>query len=121
MSNKTHTRDNLVNTPVSQASLSADEYSRLPMRKALGSTLMFLLFLLVSANVFFSQARAQGLTLGGDEAPADTSKPTLDLGPAPNAPAGSSGAGGVAQAPNLADLVRTKQGDWDVACEKSGQ
>ncbi len=121
MSNKTHTRDNLVNTPVSQASLSADEYSRLPMRKALGSTLMFLLFLLVSANVFFSQARAQGLTLGGDEAPADTSKPTLDLGPAPNAPAGSSGAGGVAQAPNLADLVRTKQGDWDVACEKSGK
>ena len=91
MSDKTHTRDNLVNTPAKQASLSAEEYSRLPLRKALTTTLMFLLFLLLSANVFFSQARAQGLTLGGDEAPADTSKPTLDLGPAPSAPAGGSG------------------------------
>ena len=120
MSDKTRTQDNLVKSSLESTSVSADAYSELPLRRALTTTLMFLLFLLLSASVFFSQARAQGLTLGGDEAPADTSKPTLDLGPAPSAPAGNA-TGSVSQSPNLANLVRTKEGDWDVACEKSGK
>ena len=106
---------------------TAQQLPQLPVRRTVLTTLMFLLFLVFSAGVFMGQARAQGLSLGGDgTAPAEPKKETLDLGPAPATQSSGSGnaatqgqVGGAAP-PNLADLVRTKHGDWDVACEKSG-
>lgn len=102
---------------------NAQQLPELPVRRTILTTLMFLLFLVFSAGVFMGQARAQGLSLGGGEGtPAEPEKETLDLGPAPSQPANNAAAAGgnVGAPPNLADLVRTKHGDWDVACEKSG-
>ncbi len=98
---------------------TASELPALPVRRTLATTLAFLLLLVLFASVFLNEARAQGITLGGTEAPASESKPTLDLGPAPSGGGSNAGATG-GQSPNLADLVRTKHGDWDVACEQSG-
>ena len=98
----------------------------LPVRRTLVTTLTFLLFIVLSGTVFMSQAQAQGLTLGGgDTAEQSDEKAPLDLGPAPKNTQGGAATGstpgGVAPSQNLADLVRTKHGDWDVACEKSGK
>lgn len=108
--------------------------SRPLVGRAVWSTLMFLLFLVLSAGVFVRQAQAQGLTLGGTEEAAPASndgaaKKPLDLGPAPKPAATAkppaakpaAGAGNLGAPPDLADLVRTKHGDWDVACEKAGK
>ncbi len=98
---------------------TAPELPALPVRRTLATTLAFLLMLLLFASVFMNEASAQqGITLGGGDAPAEESKPTLDLGPAPSA-GGSTGGAATGQG-SLADLARTKHGDWDVACEKSG-
>lgn len=98
--------------------------SALPVRRTLVTTLTFLLFIILSGTVFMSQAQAQGLTLGGDNAQSKEKVP-LDLGPAPKNAAEGAATGtrqaGVSPSQNLADLVRTKHGDWDVACEKSGK
>jgi len=109
-------------TPVA-GGIAAMPLSVLPVRRALVTTLTFLLFIVLSGTVFMSQAQAQGLTLGGDEGATDKKETApMDLGPAPTAAAGAGNAqAGVSPSQNLADLVRTKHGDWDVACEKSGK
>jgi len=109
-------------TPVAAGSVPL---SAIPVRRTLVTTATFLLFIVLSGTVFMSQAQAQGLTLGGDEAAQPKERVPMDLGPAPrNAEASQGQTGGNAQgvrpSQNLADLVRTKHGDWDVACEKSG-
>ncbi len=93
---------------------------------------MFVLFLVLSASVFLNVALAQSTSLelgGGGGNQSGDGKQTLDLGPAPKpaaAPTAQPSASGAAtpsgvQGPaNLADLIRTTHGAWDVACEKSG-
>ena len=120
--------NDLEHSPASATAAAASvpmPLSALPVRRTLVTTLTFLLFIVLSGTVFMSQAQAQGLTLGGgdDAAQQPDEKTPMDLGPAPNSAQGGAGStpGGVAPSQNLADLVRTKHGDWDVACEKSGK
>lgn len=87
-------------------SAAVQQLPQLPVRRTLVTTLMFLLFLVLSATVFMGQARAQGLNLGGGgDQPSEQPKETLDLGPAPTSPAATqsspSAAGGVGASPIL--------------------